>query len=71
MSPKERSILTVLTEKPGAVVSRTRLLVASWGDHATDPHLLEVAIGRLRRWLGLAGRACSPSPAVAIDWTWG
>lgn len=55
LTPKERSILDLLVQKPGAVVSRECFLVKVWGSSAADPHLLEVAIGRLRRRLGPAG----------------
>jgi DNA-binding response OmpR family regulator len=38
-------------------VGRETFLTRVWGCPDTDPHLLEVAIGRLRRRLGPAGVA--------------
>ncbi len=55
LTPKERTILGMLTRKPGAVVGREVLLAGVWGCANTDPHLLEVAVSRLRRRLGPAG----------------
>ncbi|MDQ1357178.1 MAG: uroporphyrinogen-III synthase [Acidimicrobiaceae bacterium] len=57
LAPKERAILDLLARKPGAVVGRETFLTRVWGCPDTDPHLLEVAIGRLRRRLGPAGVA--------------
>ncbi|MDQ6617598.1 MAG: uroporphyrinogen-III synthase [Actinomycetota bacterium] len=57
LTPKERAILDILARKPGAVVGRETFLRRVWGCAETDPHLLEVAIGRLRRRLGPAGGA--------------
>jgi uroporphyrinogen-III synthase len=55
LAPKERAILDLLARKPGAVVGRDTFLTRVWGCADTDPHLLEVAIARLRRRLGPAG----------------
>ncbi|MGH9130049.1 MAG: uroporphyrinogen-III synthase [Acidimicrobiales bacterium] len=57
LSPTERSILDMLIRKPGAVVSRPALLGRVWGDPDANPHLLEVAVSRLRCRLGPAGVA--------------
>lgn len=57
LTPKERTILEMVIRKPGAVVSREALLGRVWGSPETDPHLLEVAVSRLRRRLGPAGAA--------------
>jgi uroporphyrinogen-III synthase len=57
LTPKERGILDALSRKPGAVVGRGTLLGRVWGCPDADPHLLEVAVGRLRRRLGPAGSA--------------
>ena len=57
LTPQERSILDLLTRKPGAVVSRESFLAKVWSCSDADPHLLEVAVGRLRRRLGPAGAA--------------
>ena len=62
LSPQERAILDILTRKPGAVVSRETFLTRIWGNPNTDPHLLEVAIGRLRRRLGPAAGALQAIP---------
>jgi uroporphyrinogen-III synthase len=57
LAPQERAILELLARKPGAVVSRELFLTRVWGSPDADPHLLEVAIGRLRRRLGPAAGA--------------
>ena len=62
LTPKERAIFELLARKPGAVVSRETFLARIWGSAAADPHLLEVAIGRLRRRLGPAGIALQAIP---------
>ncbi|HEX3424831.1 MAG TPA: uroporphyrinogen-III synthase [Acidimicrobiales bacterium] len=62
LSPKERSILGLLLRKPGAVVARNTFLGRIWGSTTADAHLLEVAVGRLRRRLGPAGAALQAIP---------
>lgn len=62
LSPQERAILELLTRKPGAVVSREVFLTQVWGSAEGDPHLLEVAIARLRRRLGPAQHALQTVP---------
>jgi uroporphyrinogen-III synthase len=62
LTAKERTILEMLTRKPGAVVGREALLVRVWGCASTDPHLLEVAVSRLRRRLGPAGDGLAAVP---------
>ncbi len=57
LAPQERAIWQLLARKPGAVVSRESFLTRIWGCPSTDPHLLEAAVGRLRRRLGPAGAA--------------
>lgn len=57
LSDIEARILAVLAERPGTVLSKTDLLAEVWGRDATDPHLVEVAIGRLRRRMGAQGAA--------------
>jgi DNA-binding response OmpR family regulator len=52
LSPRERAVFELLAASPGAVVSRERLLASVWGSTGTDPHVLEVTVGRLRRRLG-------------------
>ncbi len=62
LSPKERAVFEILVRKPGAVVPRDVFLTRVWGCRDTDPHLLEVAVGRLRRRLGPAGVALQAIP---------
>lgn len=57
LTPQDRAIFELLIRKPGAVVGRDTFLTRVWGCSTTDPHLLEVAVGRLRRRLGPAGGA--------------
>ncbi len=52
---RERQILEVLLEGDGAVVSKERLLRTVWTGTESDPHVVEVTVGRLRRRLGPAG----------------
>jgi uroporphyrinogen-III synthase len=58
----EARILAALAERPGTVVAKVDLLRDVWGDPGADPHLVEVAIGRLRRRLGPDGRAIAAVP---------
>ena len=51
----ERSLLGRLADRAGGTVTRAALLQEVWGDPATDPHVLEMAIRRLRSKLGPAG----------------
>lgn len=50
LAPRERSVLEVLSRRPGSVVNKTQLLAAVWQGGA-DGHAVEVTIGRLRRRL--------------------
>jgi uroporphyrinogen-III synthase len=54
LTDREREVLKVLSRRPGAVVSKQTLLAQVW-DADTDPHVVEVTIGRLRRRLADAG----------------
>jgi DNA-binding response OmpR family regulator len=56
LTAKEVGILELLLARPGAVVSRERILNSVWGVHA-DPltNIVEVYMGRLRRKLGVLG----------------
>jgi uroporphyrinogen-III synthase len=58
----EARILAALAARPGAVVAKVDLLRDVWGDAAADPHLVEVAVGRLRRRLGPDGGAVTAVP---------
>lgn len=49
----EFELLAVLARDPGIVVTRQQLLDRVWGaEYATDDHLLDVHVGKLRRKLG-------------------
>ncbi|WP_208028734.1 uroporphyrinogen-III synthase [Rhabdothermincola sediminis] len=54
LTDRERKVFAVLVRRPGAVVSKRELLGQVWS-HDTDPHVVEVTVGRLRRRLGEAG----------------
>jgi uroporphyrinogen-III synthase len=62
LSDIEARILSSLAERPGTVVSKLDLLRTIWGDPDADPHLVEVAIGRLRRRLGKDGSGITAVP---------
>lgn len=62
LSETEARLLGVLARRPGAVVLKADLLREVWGTTATDPHLVEVAVGRLRRRLGPQGGAVASVP---------
>ncbi len=57
MTDTEARLLTQLAAQPNVVRTKSDLLGAVWGDQHADPHLVEVAIARLRRRLGPHGRA--------------
>jgi uroporphyrinogen-III synthase len=54
LTDRERSVLEVLSERQGAVISKQTLLQRVWNDDS-DEHAVEVTVGRLRRRLGPAG----------------
>ncbi|MCU1369686.1 MAG: bifunctional uroporphyrinogen-III synthetase/response regulator domain protein [Ilumatobacteraceae bacterium] len=54
LTERERSVLEVLSERQGAVISKQALLQRVWQDDS-DEHAVEVTVGRLRRRLGPAG----------------
>lgn len=54
LSERERALLGVLLERPGAVHSKRDLLRRVWQDSETDEHLVEVTVARLRQRLGPA-----------------
>lgn len=58
LTAKEVGILELLLVRPGAVVSRERILNSVWGVHS-DPltNIVEVYMGRLRRKLNALGPA--------------
>jgi uroporphyrinogen-III synthase len=55
LSHIEARLLATLVRRRGAVVAKADLLRTVWGDPGADPHLVEVAVGRLRRRLGHHG----------------
>lgn len=57
LTERERGVLSVLADHAGATVPRTTLLHRVWGDRSTDPHALEVVVGRLRSKMGPAGES--------------
>ena len=63
LTPKELGILVLLMERPGAVVSRERMLREVW-DTTVDPmtNIVDVYLGRLRRKLLESG--CQPIETV-------
>ena len=54
LTGRESQVLSALTERPGVVISKAKLLSTVWGSAESDPHVVEVTIGRLRRRLGPA-----------------
>jgi uroporphyrinogen-III synthase len=57
LSDTEAKLFATLAERPNAVFTKHHLLRTVWGDDSADPHLVEVAVARLRRRLGPHGRA--------------
>ena len=55
LTDKERVVLDVLAERPGVVWSKDDLLGRVWDGAESDPHVVEVTVGRLRQRLGPAG----------------
>lgn len=55
LTDKERLVLDVLAERPGVVWSKQDLLARVWDGGESDPHVVEVTVGRLRQRLGPAG----------------
>ena len=55
LAGRERETLVALLERPGVVYSKKQLLSTVWGAVESDPHVVEVTVGRLRRRLGAHG----------------
>jgi uroporphyrinogen-III synthase len=55
LSHIEARLLSVLAARAGAVVSKDDLLREVWRDPGGDPHVVEVAVARLRHRLGRDG----------------
>jgi DNA-binding response OmpR family regulator len=53
----EARLLAALAARPNVVQAKADLLRDVWGDATADPHVVEVAVARLRRRLGSHGRA--------------
>ena len=62
LATREVQLLRALAERPGAVVSKGELSSRVWGSTATDPHLVEVTVARLRRRLDPVGIAVATVP---------
>lgn len=60
LPPKEHAVFSLLAQRPGFMVPKSVLLKKVWGSAATDPHLLQASITRLRRRMGRAGSAIRP-----------
>jgi uroporphyrinogen-III synthase len=52
MTETESRLLVELAQRPNVVRPKAELLAKVWGDNHGDPHLVEVAVARLRRRLG-------------------
>src|ERR687887_2523443 len=57
LSPKACTVLRLLVEQPGQVVSKDTLLDGAWPEVAVSEAVLAVCIGELRRELGDRARA--------------
>jgi uroporphyrinogen-III synthase len=65
LSDREAALLRVLLDEAPKVVTRTDLLSAVW-EPGTDPHVLDVTIGRLRRRLGSVSNAAVAAGIVSV-----
>ena len=54
LTDRERAVLQVLLERPGAVYSKAAILRRVWDNAETDAHVVEVTMARLRQRLGAA-----------------
>ncbi len=61
LSSREAALLGALLKAAPKLVSRTELLAQVWTPD-TDPHVIEVTVGRLRRRLGVVGAAIVAVP---------
>jgi DNA-binding winged helix-turn-helix (wHTH) protein len=55
LSDTETRVLSVLAAQPNTVHAKADLLREVWRDEAADPHVVEVAVNRMRRRLGPLG----------------
>jgi len=54
LTDRERAVLAVLLERPGAVFSKAALLKRVWDGDESNEHVVEVTMARLRQRLGAA-----------------
>ncbi|RMX08206.1 DNA-binding response regulator [Corticibacter populi] len=70
LTRKEFSLLSLLVQQPGRLVTQTQLLKEMWGPtHAQDAHYLRVLVGKLRSKLGddaSAPRYIMTEPGVGL-----
>jgi two-component system KDP operon response regulator KdpE len=65
LSPREWSLLSLLAQNAGKVLTHRQLLTAVWGPaHAEDVQYLRVYVGQLRHKLGDAGRLIATEPGI-------
>jgi uroporphyrinogen-III synthase len=57
LSDIEARLLATLAARPNVVIAKADLLTEVWRDRAADPHVVEVAVARLRHRLGAHGPA--------------
>lgn len=57
-----RLLATLAARPPGSVTAKADLLRLVWGNAATDEHVVEVTVGRLRRRLGEHGAGITAVP---------
>ncbi|MBO0693112.1 MAG: uroporphyrinogen-III synthase [Acidimicrobiaceae bacterium] len=57
LTDTEARLLATLAGRPNSVFTKEHLLRAVWDNETEDPHAVEVGIARLRRRLGVHGRA--------------
>jgi uroporphyrinogen-III synthase len=62
LSRREHGIVSALAARPGAVVAKAELLRSVWGRGDGDPHVVEVAIARVRGRLDALGLAVEAVP---------
>ena len=62
LTGRERGLVEELAARPGAVVAKGELLRRVWGHDHGDPHVVEVAVARLRSRLDGVGLALEAVP---------
>ena len=62
LTGRERGLVQELAARPGAVVAKGELLRRVWGHDHGDPHVVEVAVARLRSRLDGVGLALEAVP---------